>query len=614
MSYTINNSINQEQIDEVFSYIDTELLLNRVCYTLNINKEDIFNSISKEEIKLLVATILINRGVNTKDLINSLFNNVSSSILNPYLLINAKEAADKITEYCKSSTSYIYIFADYDCDGINSGFIAHDVISKVSKGKVVVFYPNRKDGYGLSKKWCNDIIKKHTSFEDRALNNEVLVITVDNGITKHEEVKLLQNAGIECIITDHHTSKIGEVPDCIVVNPHNSTIKQGDTYKHLCGTSVIFKVCQLIQENFGINTMMDYTPNVAIATLSDVMPMTNENSAFIQYGLEIMNGANCPKGIQALKELKGINTLTANDINWTIAPMINACGRMGNTELASQLFFGHKTKTYETIIKEIDKTNEDRKKLTKDAQKEIEVMNFDRHKVCIVPSEKYPVGIVGIIAGKIAERFNKPAIVVRKTKSGLYHGSIRSANKINMISLLKELKELNLIDSYGGHSEACVCGFDIKNLNKVQEYLDSSIEANEIINDTQLLINKETILIDEVITINHFNEIVHAIVNLLPCDNRQYKNPTFSLNDLTIKSHKQFKSGYTEIIFKHGKDTIESSVYSDVAEKFFNEVLPNMTDKTFTVNIIGTIDKRSFFSSKFQKKVFTLNIVDIMNS
>ena len=595
---------NENETDRlnVLSNLDNKLLIDRICYSLNIDEKELYNHITKDELELLLSSILSNRGIKTKEQINSLVNDIGSSITSPYGLVNAKKAADIITEYCNNKNAVIYIFADYDCDGVLSGYVLTSALREVAKCPIILKYPNRSEGYGLSMEWCEMIIEEN-------INNHsnVLVITVDNGISKRKEVARLKESGIEVIITDHHVAKEEEIPqDCIIVDPHNSLIEQDDTYKHLCGCGVAFKVAEIVQHNFGKDNMLHYTPYLTIATLADVMPLKNENVALIQYGLEIINSDNCPIGIKALKDLKDIDVITANDILWTIAPMINACGRMGDSELASKLFFLDEICTPNEIVIKIDQVNEERKKITKKAIAKISKMNFDENKVCIIPTEEYPAGILGIIAGKVSESFNKPAIVVYN-KNGECHGSIRSANGINMLALLKDLKEKGLIETYGGHEEACVCGFNIDKLDEIQNNLDASITPDLYRTQTT---GNEKLVIDEVITPSHFNKVVHTIVNLLPCDNRTYSNPTFALTNVKIKSHNRFKSGYTELALKQDNQIFETSLYSSIANKFYDEILPNLNEEC-EIHIAGTIDKKSFMSSKFQKKVYTLNVVDI---
>ena len=600
MKWINNDKLTKDKINEVMTYIDNDLLINRLCFTLKMTKDNLFKTVTQDEINLLVSSILINRGVLDKEQINSLFNDISLNVINPYKLHNAEKAANMITTYCKDKDAYIYVFADYDCDGVTSGYTMTSVLNGVSVCKVILKYPNRSEGYGLAMKWCNEIIKKHTNETTGKVEDRVIVITVDNGITKYKEVELLQANGIECIITDHHPSKEGEVPNCIVVNPHNATEIQTDEYKHLCGCGVAFKVCELVQHNFGINTMLDYTPYLAISTLSDVMPLTDENLTFIQYGLEIMNGNKCPKGIKALMKSKDIDTLTATDILWTVAPMINACGRMGDTAMAAKLFFLDNQLTPEEIVKEINTVNEKRKSITKKAQVAIEKMNFDNDKVCILTTDKYPGGILGIIAGKIAEKFNKPAIVVSKDNEGLYHGSIRSFNGIDMLKLLIKLKELKLIETYGGHSEACVCGFTLDKLDKIKEFFNNTVTEELHRNPSSA---EPTLNIDEIITLDHLNDIVYTIVNMFPCDNRKYKNPTFALTDLKVLSYSQSKNNPNNICFNVKQGRQYKKIWAwGFANKYIELGFPE------NIHIAGTISK------SFMDKKYTMNVMDIMSA
>lgn len=601
MKWKTNETITDQKVNQVINNIDKDLLIARICYALNITESELYQQITDDELNLLVASILINRGIETKEDIDKLFNNIGESILAPELLTNAQQAADIITEYCNDPHAYIYIYGDYDSDGVCSTYSFTSMLRRVVKGYINYHLPNRNEGYGLSLDWCKQIVEKHWH-EDGAYVDKVLVITVDNGITKHIEVEYLKNCGIEVIVTDHHTSKKEELPNCLIVNPNNKEVKQDNTYSHLCGCGVAFKVGQLVLRNFGIYDMMEYVPYLAIATLTDVMPLTNENVAFIQYGLEIMNSDNCPKGIQALKENKNIDVLTANDILWTVGPMINACGRMGDTELASKLFFLDEVATPSEIVDRINKINERRKTLTKNAQKDIAKMNFDDHKVCIVPTNEYPSGIIGIIAGKVAEQFNKPAIIVSQTKDGLYHGSIRSANKIDMFALVKELYEIGLVESYGGHPEACVCAFSLDNLEAIQEFFDNKDykTMDDIIENAQ----EETISIDEIISFNHLNEVVYTIVNMFPCDNRKYQNPTFALTDLKVLSYSTSKNNPNNIKFtvKEGKRKMEIWAWG-FADKYINEL-----ECPEVIHMAGDITK-SFMNGKY-----TLNVKDIMSA
>lgn len=598
MIWRTNKEINNETVNSFMKMVDKDLLINRICYTLNITKTSLLEKITEDEIELLFSSILINRGITAQNNIDKLFNSINEAIISPYNLINAKEAANRISEYLKNPNAIIYVYADYDSDGINSGYVMTRALQKVSKCPVIVKYPNRIDGYGLSMDFCKEIVEKHQSFEDFKLNKDILVITVDNGITKVDEVKYLKDNGIEVIITDHHESTEDGVPDCLIVDPHNKEIVQDDSCKHLCGCGVAFKIAQLALENFNRFDMMEFTPYLAIATLSDVMPLTDENIAFIQYGLEIMNSNNCPAGIKQLMKSCNIDVMTAKDILWTVAPMLNACGRMGDTELGADMFF--QTEYLEDIVNRIIQVNEKRKALTKKAQKDLSKLNFDNHNVCIIPTDEYPIGIVGIIAGKVAEQFNKPAIIVSKGKDNSYHGSVRSVNGIDMKTLLEEAKKLNIVDTVGGHKEACACGFTLDNLDKLNEFFDSC----DMITESLSAVNtgeEEVLHIDEIITLDHLSETVYSIVNLFPCDNKTFKNPVFALTNLEVVSYNLSKSNPNNIKFTIKQDNKKMDIWAwGFAHKYINELkCPS------NLHIAGTIEK-SFMNGKY-----SLNVVDI---
>ena len=595
MKWETNKSLD-EKIINVSSLLDKDKLIARICYTLGLTKNELLQRITENEIEKLVSCILINRNIDNQECVNALINDISVSITNPYDLVNAKASADLITEYLKNPNAVIYIFADYDCDGACSGYILADVLRKLTDNKVVLYYPERTEGYGININFCKSIVS-----DTSVASKDKLVITVDNGITKFKEVKYLKDNGIEVIVTDHHPSKEGETPNCLIVNPHNADVEQDNTFKHLCGAGVAFKVAQLIQENFDVYDMMNYTPYLALATLSDVMPLVDENIALIQYGLEIMNGTDCPKGIKILKEQTKIDVMTSKDILWTVAPMINACGRMGNTALASKLFFV--TDTIKEDVIEIIKTNESRKTITKKAQAEISKMNFDDNEVCIVTTNKYPNGILGIIAGKVAENFCKPSIVATLTQDGLYHGSVRSFNSIDMVELFKDMKQQDLIVDYGGHSEACVCTFSLEQIDGMNKYFNDNITIVEDI--TGDMIGDEPILkIDEIITLDYFSEVIYAIVNLFPCDGRIYRNPTFALTDLKVIGYSLSKNNPENIKFtiKQGKQRQEIWAWG-FGSKYIDELkCPS------TIHIAGEITK------SFMNGSYTFNVVDIMTA
>lgn len=593
-------TIEQNKLTEIINKIDGNLLADRLAYNLNMTRKQLNDYIDVDNIKTLIATLLINRELeNNVDVLNR----PQDYLLDPHDLYNADEASKTIYKYSQDKNATIYIYADYDADGLTAGYVMKKALLQVAKCSVVLHYPNRCEGYGLSMDFCKTVVAEHGD------NANILILTVDNGITKRAEVDYLNEHGIECIITDHHMSQKEEIPNCLVVDPHNAEVNQNDTYKHLSGCSVAFKVAQLVQELHGMNDMYQYLPYVAISIITDVMPMHTENLAILQYGLDIINSKSCPLGIAEYKRQNNIDYMTTKDIGWTLGPMLNACGRMGDTELGSKLFFTD-NEPIEDVVNKIKSINEKRKNETKRIVKQLDKKTCE-HSVFIWNIDRITAGIIGIIAGKAAERFNLPSIIVTKnedfyTENTILHGSARSAQGVNLVPLMEQLKAEGLIIEFGGHSEAIGIKFYHRDMDKVQARLDELVQFVD--KDVESIFEEEeqTLLIDEILTLENLNVVILALSNILPTDGRQLREATFAITNCEVKSFKTYPSGYMEVTLKQGNKVLDMSAMG-YAEKFSTEILPELDGKDKPlVHIAGSITKH------FKSKKYVLNIVDIV--
>lgn len=533
------NSLNQDDYTCIYNELDKDLILDRLAYTLGCSVQDILCDIEENEIFYLLSTILKNRNIE----IDGTMNHIDKYIYRPNIITNLEKAVEKIKEYCDNPNSLIAIFADYDADGINAGYIAMQGISKVNKGMTDLKYPERSEGYGLNMEWCKYISKSE---------RDVLVITVDNGISKVEEVEFLKANGIEVIITDHHASQ-ETVPNCLIVDPHNEHEEQNENTKGLCGAGIAFKLIQLLHEKYNLYDMYDYIPYFCIATITDVMPLNKENLSIIQYGLEIMNGDNCPLGIKALLNNTGSEVVTLRDIAWTVGPIINASGRIASPLDGAKILFASTEDEAIEAANNLININEKRKELTKEAKKELNKQNFDNDKVCIYINKKYPGGIVGIIAGECAKLFNKPTIVLSEVQKNIYHGSVRSVNGIDMLSILMHMRELNIIEDCGGHGVACVCTINGDKIEKVKQYFNN-LDFNIYYEDENIS-DEETLEIDEVISLDHLNKTMYALTSILPTDDKSIPSPMFAITDLQVVSYNLSKKNpeNLKLVVKQGR-------------------------------------------------------------
>lgn len=575
----------------------------------NVSFEDITNISQKLNSNDLLIKILMNRNKD-EEYIRILLKDIHEAIIQPELLVNGNEIAQRI-KYNIDNNSDIYIFADYDSDGLNSGFIMEsvikDLIDKVkSKSNVELYYPERNEGYGLSIAYVDKLIniKKKN-------NKNMVVITVDNGISQIEEIDKLLKNDIEVLVTDHHQSK-EVVPNCLICDPHNYHTKQDNTYKHLCGAGVAFKICELLQKLYGFHKMTKYVMNLAIATITDMMPLTLENMAFIIYGIEILNSNDCPANFKYLKEKLNIDKLNSINIGWEIGPLLNACGRMGNTKLAGDFLKTSSIKDKNkilNIINEMELLNNSRKEYTKTAKEKIKKMNFDDTNFIILVVENIPEGILGILATQVVNIFGKPAMVLSKHGDFL-SGSARSIPGLDLHYLFNiELSKGNIIN-FGGHSEAAGICFEDKKFKDLKNSLNHSI--NEIIKEIMEATSLEDapaeepyILIDECIDITNLNEESYNLINEIIYDNQSIPKPIFALLDCKVVDYSQTKSNPKNIWLTIRQDKEEIKLWCENMYDLYKELhFPS------DIHLAGYIEK-NFLS---YGKPYTLRVIDIISA
>lgn len=586
------NDIEEQQLLDTINKLDKTLLIDRIAYMLNMSPKVLLSYYTEEFITNLTANMLINRNVNT-----DIINNPQDFFTDPYKLHNAVEAAELICKYAKDKNAIIYIFADFDADGITAGYITFKALSDVVDCQLNVYFPERKEGYGLSMDFCKQVVDKKDEY------SKVLVMTVDNGISKVEETDYLKANGIEVLITDHHTSK-DAVPNCLIVDPHNNTVEQSDEFKHLCGCGVAFKVLFIVQDMLGKNNMYEYIPYLTISTISDIMPLEKENLAIIQYGLNIMNSDECPNSIKLLTKANDIDIITSETIGWVIAPIINACGRLNDTKLAADFFFLQDDVVIEDIITLMIATNEKRKSITKRYKKKLQNYNTDDF-LFVLNDEKVEAGILGILAGEATKQFNKPAmaVVVNPEKPDQLKGSARSIPQVNLIPILQELKDEGIIDDFGGHPEAAGVFFKEENIQAIKDKFNQIKPSETILSMPK---TEEDITIDSFVDLDDLNTMLIAISNIIPTDGKDLSLPTFGIMDLNLKNYKAYPSGYLEITVQQNGVTLDMSCFN-LVDKLLTEILPELDKKDDRkIHIVGTITKH------FRTKKYTLNVKDIM--
>lgn len=410
------------------------------------------NARNKFGLKPITTKVLAYRGYQTTQQIESFLNPSLDDLINATNLARIDDVYETINESIMFNDT-ICIYSDYDVDGITSGAILYKTLKKLGVKNVHTYVSDRyTDGYGLSKKALDFIAKEY---------KPQLLITVDCGISNHEEINYAKEIGIETIVVDHHDYEKKEtLPNCLFLNP-----KVHDFYpfKKLSGCGVTWKLCQELTGE----KLYEYLDIVALSTVADVVDLIGENRIIVKEGLKRLNSTD-NIGLKALikeKELQN-KKITTGDVGFKIAPCINATGRLGKADIAMELLITADKKRAKEIAKILNEYNETRKIEQEKALIEAEKYINHVDNIIIVEIEA-KAGILGIIAGRLRDKYRKPAIVLNKDT---LTGSCRSMSPLNIYKLLQ--KNEKYLIKYGGHDMAAGLSVD---KNSLQEFKNNLV-------------------------------------------------------------------------------------------------------------------------------------------
>lgn len=569
-------------------------------YSGTMNKPDIEQRIRTLSKKCstypFLIQVLMNRGFTDEQIISIISNPVS--LIPRTRLTNSIKAGKKILDTLKKNKN-IAIFADYDCDGITSGYVMTDGIRKIrdkigSKSNVIVRYPERKEGYGLSKKFCYKAMKA----------NIALIVTVDNGIGVIEEARLLQENDIELIVTDHHPAPEGIEENIIdyaytVVDPNAIPCENRPNSIYQAGVGVAWDVIKAITENIapelGINAN-EYAEVVALGTIGDVMPMTPENMALVKIALAKINYTD--KAMPFFKEYvkTGID-MTYRDVSWTIAPEINAAGRIDSVWIAAAALFDQiNTKS---LVSQLGRINAKRKKCTEDLTKgfdDIHLSYSERFVFYTVPEvDNNTGGLLGLAAGKLMDRYPKyPCYVCTEDNEGVYHGSIRCSSKVPLRDILTEALEKDLIESFAGHDAACVMSIFKTKIDSFKEFFAKKYDELSLdFSDT------DDYTYDASVPLSFINETNLKLINSIPFE--KGREALFVVNNTLVLDYKETKSGGGFVRLSDNTSTKQIFLFRDLFQKYISIGCPNEID------IIGTIEQ-DFMSNRTKATIRVLDI------
>ena len=411
---------------------------------------------SQEEVQLaaelkvspIVAKLLINRGLGDPHKARQFLAADMDSLLSPWDLKGMREAVACVTKTMEEGGS-IVVYGDYDVDGITATSVVYRFLKRCG-ASVAYYIPERQsEGYGLNLEALEDLIAKGTD----------LVITVDCGISSYDIVEAVRDR-LALVITDHHEAP-ALIPRAVAVVDHKQpNCPYPD--KNLAGVGVAYKLCQAIwQERTGEVYQADLDI-VALGTVADVVPLVGENRILVKAGLSKMQ-LQPNRGIEALIDVAGLKDrkITAGHIGFTLAPRLNAAGRVAHATRAVELLTTpSQVEAYE-IAEELQETNLERQALERDihemARQDVLKQGPDADYVVVVGGQDWHPGVIGIVASRLVEEFYKPTLVI-SIKDGIGKGSCRSIDNCNIYEALQSAEDLLI--QFGGHQAAA--GFSIK--------------------------------------------------------------------------------------------------------------------------------------------------------
>ena len=490
----------------------------------------------KYNINQLLATILVNRGIIEQEKLKIFLNPTRKDFHNPFLMPDMEKAVDRIMKAIEKNEKII-IYGDYDADGITSITVLKSFFKDI--GIDADYYiPNRlSEGYGLNK----------TAVEEIANNRYNLMITVDCGITAIEEVELAKIKNIDTIVTDHH-EVADELPKAIAV----IDAKRKDSIypcRDLAGVGVVFKLIQALAIKLGLKeeSYLKYLDIVCVGTISDIVPLKDENRVIAKLGLLLINQTK-NIGLKSILLSAGYKNIDSMAISFGVAPRINACGRMGHAEKALELLLCNNINDANRLTNELNEFNkirqETEKSIFEEAVLKIENENLNNKNTIVVAGENWHHGVIGIVASKITEMYFKPSILLCY-EDNIAKGSGRSITGFDLHDAL--MKCADIIDKFGGHSMAI--GITIKKEN-VQKFYDkiekiaSDMKVDEII---------PIIQIDSKISLNNIDKEMVASLKQLEPFGEGNKTPIFAIRNLKIDSIRALSEG------KHLKLTLREN-------------------------------------------------------
>ena len=503
----------------------------------------------------VVSHLLANRGITTVAEGQTFLYSTMDDLLDPFMLKGMTEAVSEIERVLEMNGS-IVIYGDYDVDGITATSLMYRFFSRIG-ANVSYYIPERQsEGYGLNLEALEYLISQHVD----------LIISVDCGISSYDIVEAVRDR-VSMIITDHHTSP-PQIPRATAVVNHK---QPGCPYtdKNLSGVGVAFKVCQALWKR---RTGEDYREDldiVALGTVADVVPLVGENRIIVREGLRKMTES--PNlGIQALVEVAGLTgkVLSAGHIGFTLAPRLNAAGRVTHATRAVELLITRDQQEATDIAEELQETNAERQQIERTIFEEAYQSVLDQGPLAdqciVVAGEGWHPGVIGIVASRLVEAFYKPTMVI-SIHDGIGKGSCRSIDHCNMYEMLTFAKETLI--QFGGHAQAAGFSVQAEDIDALREKASEYCRHTLTEEDYIPIVDIDGTVSSEEITI----ELINQIATLEPYGMGN-STPVFAIPKIRVQNlyPMGFQKNHCKIILQGQQGPLDAVAWQ--GEHYMQEV------------------------------------------
>ena len=507
------------------------------------------------KISKILTRLLLNKNLVEKKDVERFINPCLEQLRNPFDFERMKEAVEKIIKL-REKKQRIYIYGDYDVDGITAASFLVLVMREIGIDTRYYIPSRMEENYGLDKKTIDFINERDGK----------MVITVDTGANSIEDIRYAQGLGIEVIVTDHHKStkeKFDE--EYILINPK---LSENYKFKYLSGAGVALKLAQGIYRKLKISEekLYKYLDIVMIGTVADVVPMIDENRVIISKGLQVLKETKVKGLVYLIRYLKFQNkNINTTDVSYFISPLINSLGRIGISKIGADFFIEEDDFKIYNIIEEMKKTNKIRRKLEKKIYDEaIEILEKEENAkdmpYIFLTSKNWHPGVIGVVSSRLSIKFGVPVILVA-IKNGVGKASCRSNNGVNIFNIFKKME--GKLVRFGGHDLAAGFIAETGKLKEIEEEFAKEIEELKTTREEKVL------EVDLELSIDEINEEILEDIKLLSPYGLENQQPLFMDRGVYIKNIEKFgveDRHFNGIIEKNKKE------YPFIAFNLSNEI------------------------------------------